>query len=105
MRLGLLLLELVLALDPIVETVAEPFHLRRQDRQVCLLGLALRLPGHCRDHLGEQVEELLLGLDEMPIDNNPAAGFPPRPSRPGFAPDPSPQARPFPSRPPPPLPS
>src|SRR2546426_12693298 len=69
----LVLLQLALALRPVVEAVPEPFDLRRQDGEVRLLGLALPLARHVRDHLGQQVKEPLLEHHEMPVHSYPVA--------------------------------
>jgi hypothetical protein len=55
--------------------VPESLDLRPEHRQVRLLGLALRLFRHRRDHLREHVEELFFELDEMAIDHDPATSL------------------------------
>src|SRR5438105_1372822 len=70
----LVLLQLALALRPVVEAVPEPLDLRRYDREIGLLGLALCLARHVRDHLGQDIKELLLEHHQMPVDPNPVAG-------------------------------
>src|SRR5438105_11299259 len=74
-RLGLRLrhLELVAALLPVVEAMLEAFDLRRKHGRVCRLGLLLCLARHGRDHARQEVEELLLEVNQMVVDRNPAS--------------------------------
>jgi len=53
--------------------VPEPFDLRRDHRQVRLLGLPLRFARHVWDHLGQHVKQVLLEHDEVPIHRSPVA--------------------------------
>jgi hypothetical protein len=54
--------------------VPEPLDLGRQDRQIGLLGLALRLCRHVRDHPREHIEQLLFEGHEVAVNRDPTFG-------------------------------
>src|SRR5439155_8161697 len=55
------------------EAVSEAFDLGGDDGQVGLLGFALGLARHLRDHACERIEQLLLEVDEVAVHRHPSA--------------------------------